>query len=185
MQRTYTIQGKCQQQKLLPSSSLHHDQFEAVQVAAQRLQVSASSRSFFLRLLCITISLKLFKLLLNGCRHKMRVAYDPAESRDDDALTDKHLLLRKAILPSIGLDPIQFLTSGGGSKAWRRVIDYDKLTKTETKFYYDGQDFMPVVVKQDQADIKFYNVFGQVLHTLNLSNHLRAAAYDSFAFATY
>ncbi|KAI9174207.1 hypothetical protein LWI28_013730 [Acer negundo] len=86
---------------------------------------------------------------------------------------------------SSSTSPIQFLTSGGGSKAWRGVIDYDKLTKNETKFYYDGQGFMSVVVKQAQADIKFYNVFGQVLHTLNLSNHLRAAADDSSAIATY
>ncbi|KAK1588543.1 hypothetical protein Q3G72_024455 [Acer saccharum] len=88
---------------------------------------------------------------------------------------------------SSSTSPIQFLTSGGGSKAWRGVIDYDQLTKDETKFYYDGQGFMSVELNQAQANIKFYNVFGQVLHTLNFSdsNHLRAAADDSFAIATY
>ncbi|TXG50923.1 hypothetical protein EZV62_023447 [Acer yangbiense] len=86
---------------------------------------------------------------------------------------------------SSSTSPIQFLTSGGGSKAWRGVIDYDQLTKNETQFYYDGQGFMSVELNQAQAHIKFYNVFGQVLHTLNLSNHLRAAADDSLAIATY
>ncbi|KAL5748724.1 hypothetical protein ACOSQ2_026021 [Xanthoceras sorbifolium] len=82
---------------------------------------------------------------------------------------------------SSSTSPIQFLTSGGGSKAWRGVIDDDKHTKNDSKFYYDGQGFMSVELKQADANIIFYDVFGKVLHTLNLSKQLRSPMYDSFA----
>lgn len=58
--------------------------------------------------------------------------------------------------------PIQFLTSGGGSKAWRGVVmPYDQ---SEIKLYHDGQGFMSVQITPSQVDIAFYDVFGNVLH---------------------
>uniref|UniRef100_A0A453IJE7 Calcineurin-like phosphoesterase domain-containing protein n=1 Tax=Aegilops tauschii subsp. strangulata TaxID=200361 RepID=A0A453IJE7_AEGTS len=57
--------------------------------------------------------------------------------------------------------PIQYFTSGGGSKAWRGVYqpNDDKL-----QFFYDGQGFMSLQLNQDQADFIFYDVSGKVLY---------------------
>lgn len=60
---------------------------------------------------------------------------------------------------------IQFLTSGAGSKAWRG--DVKGTNKEGVKFFYDGQGFMSVELSQSRADIVFYDVDGQVLHSLN------------------
>ncbi|KAL5721773.1 acid phosphatase [Ranunculus cassubicifolius] len=57
---------------------------------------------------------------------------------------------------------VQFLTSGGGSKAWRGDIGLDR---DGVKFYYDGQGFMSVQINKDSAKIVFYDAFGKVLHT--------------------
>ncbi|XP_062159760.1 purple acid phosphatase 3-like [Alnus glutinosa] len=62
---------------------------------------------------------------------------------------------------------IQFLTSGGGSKAWKGNIG--KLNKDPVKFYYDGQGFLSVELKQGEAKIVFYDIFGKVLHNFDLS----------------
>ncbi|KAJ6868316.1 purple acid phosphatase 3-like [Populus alba x Populus x berolinensis] len=64
---------------------------------------------------------------------------------------------------------IQFLTSGGGSKAWKG--DIDKLNKG-VKFYYDGQGFMSLELRQTDGKIVFYDVFGKVLYNLNLFKQL-------------
>ncbi|KAJ7975291.1 Purple acid phosphatase [Quillaja saponaria] len=61
---------------------------------------------------------------------------------------------------------IQFLTSGGGSKSWKG--DLDELNRKGLKFYYDGQGFMSVELKQSIAKIVFYDIFGKTLHALNL-----------------
>lgn len=62
--------------------------------------------------------------------------------------------------------PIQFLTSGAGSKAWRG--DIKELNSDDgLKFFYDGQGFMSVQLTRSEAEIKFYDVFGNVLHKLN------------------
>ncbi|KAI9384296.1 hypothetical protein POPTR_012G042200v4 [Populus trichocarpa] len=58
--------------------------------------------------------------------------------------------------------PIQFLTSGAGSKAWRG--DIKKQKTGGLKFFYDGQGFMSVQLTQDAAEIAFYDVSGNVLH---------------------
>ncbi|KAG6753801.1 hypothetical protein POTOM_041800 [Populus tomentosa] len=58
--------------------------------------------------------------------------------------------------------PIQFLTSGAGSKAWRG--DIKKRKTGGLKFFYDGQGFMSVQLTQDAAEIAFYDVSGNVLH---------------------
>ncbi|XP_065631636.1 purple acid phosphatase 3 [Quercus suber] len=65
---------------------------------------------------------------------------------------------------------IQFLTSGGGSKAWNG--DIDQLNQDGLKFYYDGQGFMSAELTQTEARIVFYDIFGKVLHNLDLSKEL-------------
>ncbi|XP_078440980.1 purple acid phosphatase 4-like [Wolffia australiana] len=58
-------------------------------------------------------------------------------------------------------NPIQFLTSGGGSKAWRGVYtpNEDKL-----RFFYDGQGFMSMELTQDRLEVSFYSITGEILH---------------------
>uniref|UniRef100_A0A5B6ZBY4 Purple acid phosphatase n=1 Tax=Davidia involucrata TaxID=16924 RepID=A0A5B6ZBY4_DAVIN len=58
--------------------------------------------------------------------------------------------------------PLQFLTSGGGSKAWRGGVNW--WNPKEMKFYYDGQGFMTMKITQTDVDIKFYDIVGNVLH---------------------
>ncbi|KAL0336724.1 UNVERIFIED_CONTAM: Purple acid phosphatase 4 [Sesamum radiatum] len=57
---------------------------------------------------------------------------------------------------------LQFLTSGGGSKAWRGY--YDWANAKEMKFYYDGQGFMTMQIAGGDVDINFYDIFGNILH---------------------
>ncbi|KAK9935372.1 hypothetical protein M0R45_022475 [Rubus argutus] len=65
---------------------------------------------------------------------------------------------------------IEFFTSGGGSKAWRGDIKW--WDPKELKLYYDGQGFMSVKITKSTADIKFYDVFGNVLHRWSKSKEL-------------
>ncbi|KAL3502121.1 hypothetical protein ACH5RR_036570 [Cinchona calisaya] len=58
--------------------------------------------------------------------------------------------------------PLQFLTSGGGSKAWRQIIR--PWNPNELKLYYDGQGFMTMKLTKSHVDIHFYDVFANVLH---------------------
>ncbi|BBH04210.1 purple acid phosphatase 3 [Prunus dulcis] len=67
---------------------------------------------------------------------------------------------------------IQFLTSGGGSKAWKGDI---KMKRDGSKFYYDGQGFLSAQFTETDAAFAFYDVSGTLLHRLNLSKLL----YDS------
>ncbi|KAM7279049.1 hypothetical protein ACFE04_006183 [Oxalis oulophora] len=62
--------------------------------------------------------------------------------------------------------PIQFLTSGAGSKAWRG--DVDNTNKGDVKFFYDGQGFMSVKLTPSAAKMQFYDVSGTVLHRVNV-----------------
>ncbi|XP_054817282.1 purple acid phosphatase 17-like [Prosopis cineraria] len=66
--------------------------------------------------------------------------------------------------------PIQFLTSGAGSKAWRG--DVKKVKGGGLNFFYDGQGFMSVKLTQTDANIEFYDVSGKVLHRLTTSKQL-------------
>ncbi|KAK7320204.1 hypothetical protein RJT34_04940 [Clitoria ternatea] len=68
---------------------------------------------------------------------------------------------------------MQFLTSGGGSKAWKGDMDKDK--RDGVKFYYDGQGFMSVELQQTNAKLVYYDIFGKVLHVFNLSKGLNSA----------
>ncbi|KAM4119854.1 hypothetical protein ACJW30_03G091100 [Castanea mollissima] len=65
---------------------------------------------------------------------------------------------------------LQFLTSGGGSKAWKGDIDW--WNPKEMKFYYDGQGFMSVQITQAGVDIAFYDVAGRVLHKWGTNKQL-------------
>lgn len=56
--------------------------------------------------------------------------------------------------------PLQFLTSGAGSKAWRG----DVKSHSQLKFFYDGQGFMSVQLTKKDAKVVFYSVKGQILH---------------------
>lgn len=58
--------------------------------------------------------------------------------------------------------PLQFLTSGAGSKAWRGDVKW--WNPDEMKLYYDGQGFMSVQMTQTQVNVMFYDIFGNVLH---------------------
>ncbi|KAM0908618.1 hypothetical protein ACQ4PT_015318 [Festuca glaucescens] len=62
--------------------------------------------------------------------------------------------------------PLQYFTSGGGSKAWRGVF---QPTSDELKFFYDGQGFMSLQLNQDRADFIFYDVFGNILYSWSSS----------------
>ncbi|KAM4109017.1 hypothetical protein ACB094_03G089600 [Castanea mollissima] len=68
---------------------------------------------------------------------------------------------------------IQFLTSGGGSKAWRG--DIREWNPEELRLYYDGQGFMSMQITQTLVDIVFYDVFGNVLHKWGISKDHEAA----------
>lgn len=68
---------------------------------------------------------------------------------------------------------IQFLTSGGGSKAWRG--DIKPWNPEELKLYYDGQGFTSMHMTPTNAEIVYYDVYGTVLHKFSISNDLDAA----------
>ncbi|GAB4835905.1 Purple acid phosphatase 8 [Ancistrocladus abbreviatus] len=70
--------------------------------------------------------------------------------------------------------PLQFLTSGGGSKAWRG--DVKSWNPKELKLYYDGQGFMSLQITKTELDVKFYDVFGNVLHKWSTSKALYSSA---------
>ena len=57
---------------------------------------------------------------------------------------------------------LEFLTSGGGSKAWRGEIK--QWAQEELKLYYDGQGFMSLQVTKSKLDVAFYDIYGKILH---------------------
>ena len=69
--------------------------------------------------------------------------------------------------------PIQFLTSGAGSKAWRG--DLKRANRDDVKFFHDGQGFMSVEMTQENVEFKFYDVYGKVLHKWNVLKELRSS----------
>ncbi|KAI3831846.1 hypothetical protein MKX03_022218 [Papaver bracteatum] len=60
---------------------------------------------------------------------------------------------------------LEFVTSGGGSKAWNGFIDEEK---DGLKFFHDGQGFVSIELTSNVAKIVFYDVFGQVLYHFNM-----------------
>ncbi|KAL8153543.1 hypothetical protein V2J09_011303 [Rumex salicifolius] len=66
--------------------------------------------------------------------------------------------------------PMEFLTSGAGSKAWRG--DTKSFNRNDVKFFYDGQGFMSMKMNPSDVHIAFYDVNGQVLHNWTTTKHL-------------
>ncbi|KAJ0553494.1 putative Acid phosphatase [Helianthus annuus] len=64
---------------------------------------------------------------------------------------------------------LQFLTSGGGSKAWKG--DVNQWDSNEMKFYYDGQGFMTLRVTVNEIGVAFYDVFGEIIHSWRTSKY--------------
>ncbi|EPS60125.1 hypothetical protein M569_14680, partial [Genlisea aurea] len=58
--------------------------------------------------------------------------------------------------------PLQFVTSGAGSKAWRG--DVKNLNDQGLRFFYDGQGFVSVRLSDSDIELVFYDVDGRVLH---------------------
>ncbi|KAJ1393731.1 Metallo-dependent phosphatase-like [Sesbania bispinosa] len=63
--------------------------------------------------------------------------------------------------------PLQYLTSGAGSKAWRG--DVKESHSDYVKFFYDGQGFMSVQMTEIDAKFAFYNVYGENIHHWKVS----------------
>lgn len=63
--------------------------------------------------------------------------------------------------------PIEFLTSGGGSRAWSNTAHYDR-HKNNLKFYHDGQGFVSVQLTKSEAHVAFYDVYGKTLYRFKL-----------------
>ena len=86
-------------------------------------------------------------------------------------MTLKSLIFEKTnLIWFLMCSQIQFLTSGGGSKAWRRDVKH--WDPEELKLYYDGQGFMLVEMAKKEAKLVFYDVFGNVLHKWSRSKEL-------------
>ncbi|KAJ6805423.1 purple acid phosphatase 3-like [Iris pallida] len=68
--------------------------------------------------------------------------------------------------------PIQYLTSGGGSKAWRGVYtpNADKL-----HFFYDGQGFMSMELTERDVKVAFYDAFGTNLYEWSVTKEVNAS----------
>ncbi|ONK65336.1 uncharacterized protein A4U43_C07F36070 [Asparagus officinalis] len=65
--------------------------------------------------------------------------------------------------------PIQYLVSGGGSKAWRGVY---KPNKDKVQFFYDGQGFMSMELTKIDAKVTFYDAFGNNLHEFSMTKDM-------------
>ncbi|TKY59774.1 Purple acid phosphatase 3 [Spatholobus suberectus] len=77
--------------------------------------------------------------------------------------TDNDREMEEPVVTDEGLKiSIQFLTSGGGSKAWRGDMKWKK--REEMKFYYDGQGFMSVHISQIQLQIGFQQCYARMEH---------------------
>lgn len=61
---------------------------------------------------------------------------------------------------------LQFLTSGGGSRAWAGKF---KTTSDKVEFLYDGQGFLSMQLTETEAQLAFYDVAGVVLHSWALT----------------
>ncbi|XP_051115859.1 purple acid phosphatase 8-like [Andrographis paniculata] len=66
---------------------------------------------------------------------------------------------------------IHYLTSGGGSKAWRGGFDIETELRGGLKFYHDGQGFMSVYATLFHIEVAFYDVSATILHNFTLTNN--------------
>ncbi|KAG8088059.1 hypothetical protein GUJ93_ZPchr0010g9008 [Zizania palustris] len=62
--------------------------------------------------------------------------------------------------------PIQYFTSGGGSKAWRGIFQENE---DQLEFFYDGQGFLSLELNENKARFAFYDVYGEALYHWSLS----------------
>eukprot|EP00246_Nothoceros_aenigmaticus_P002268 TRINITY_DN1309_c0_g1_i1.p1 TRINITY_DN1309_c0_g1~~TRINITY_DN1309_c0_g1_i1.p1 ORF type:complete len:364 (-),score=31.30 TRINITY_DN1309_c0_g1_i1:77-1168(-) len=62
---------------------------------------------------------------------------------------------------------LRYITSGGGSKAWKNSRTPD--AENGTQFYYDGQGFASVSVGPRSLRLAFEDAFGSGLHTFELA----------------
>lgn len=66
--------------------------------------------------------------------------------------------------------PIQFLTSGGGSKAYRGIKKDADMNGVQ--MFYNGQGFMSIEITQTTLHAMFYDIEGNTIHELEMSkNH--------------
>ncbi|KAL3818510.1 hypothetical protein ACJIZ3_004415 [Penstemon smallii] len=64
---------------------------------------------------------------------------------------------------------MQFLTSGGGSKAWKNKFHYGVHNNASKQFYYDGQGFLSVkLISRDKGALVFYDVYGKPLYSIKV-----------------
>ncbi|PWZ53963.1 hypothetical protein Zm00014a_009198 [Zea mays] len=129
---------------------------------------------------------------------KVAVGHHTMRSVSDHGDTKELLQLLLPVLQANGVDfyinghdhclehissrdsPIQYFTSGGGSKAWRGV---QNPTEDDLKFFYDGQGFMSLQLDRSQAKFTFYDVDGKALYSYTRSSlmetghHLQASGY--------
>ncbi|KAH9569640.1 hypothetical protein CY35_02G001200 [Sphagnum magellanicum] len=65
--------------------------------------------------------------------------------------------------------PVHFLTSGGGSKAWRGTKPHINAEEDfSPRFCYDAQGFAAVTMLPTEVHIDLYNISGQVMYSMNL-----------------
>lgn len=108
---------------------------------------------------------------MNGHDHCLeQIGDDKRYDRTNFYINSKVKLVNIFLIETFIYSPIQFLTSGAGSKAWRG--DVRNLSHENLKFFYDGQGFMSVQLTNSDAEITFYDVYGKVLHRWSMSKQL-------------
>ncbi|XAR55329.1 Acid phosphatase [Bertholletia excelsa] len=106
----------------------------------------------------------------HGVTQELEVHLLPVlQENNVDVYMNGHDHCLEHISSSHGDSNMEYLTSGGGSKAWRGVMKgWDP---EEMKLFYDGQGFMSVELNQTRASFVFYDIFGNILHNFSLSKH--------------
>ncbi|BBN05401.1 tartrate-resistant acid phosphatase type 5 [Marchantia polymorpha subsp. ruderalis] len=64
---------------------------------------------------------------------------------------------------------VHFVTSGGGSKAWKNEFLPGVQQLPDVKLYYDGQGFISLSASPTSVIINFFDINGKILHNLGLS----------------
>ncbi|WVZ51291.1 hypothetical protein U9M48_002447 [Paspalum notatum var. saurae] len=103
---------------------------------------------------------QLLRPILEACIYSfaMTMLYEQARGADMYVNGHDHCLQHISSRNS----PVQFMTSGGGSKAWAGKF---KTTSDKIEFIYDGQGFLSMQLSNTEAHLVFYDVAGNVLHT--------------------
>ncbi|MCL7045088.1 hypothetical protein MKW94_003934 [Papaver nudicaule] len=91
------------------------------------------------------------------------------EENNVDLYLNGHDHCLQHITSTKGSGKLEFVTSGGGSKAWNGYIQKEK---DGLKFFHDGQGFVSMEVTPKVAKIVFYDVFGQVLYHFHMYKEL-------------